>query len=89
MNSLIQEISSEFEKHAYKMRLVPVQHLQDLQQDITGRHEQGLFDEDFYATRLSFYDFQLPETLPTAKSIIVVAAPARRPGSLLLRMKKP
>ncbi len=76
MNSLLQNLSTEMEKHAYKMRLVPVQHLADLQQDIVGRHAQGLFDEQFYATRLTFYDFQLPETLPTAQSIIVVAAPS-------------
>jgi epoxyqueuosine reductase len=76
MNSLLQNLSTEMEKHAYKMRLVPVQHLADLQQDIVGRLAQGLFDEQFYATRLTFYDFQLPETLPTARSIIVVAAPS-------------
>jgi epoxyqueuosine reductase len=76
MNGLIQKISAELEKHAYQMRLVPVHHLADLQQDIAGRHMQGLFDEDFYSTRLSFYNFQLPESFPIAKSIIVVAAPS-------------
>jgi epoxyqueuosine reductase len=76
MNNLIQEISSELENRSNKMRIVPVQHLQDLRQDITERHQQGFFDQDFYTTRLSFYDFQLPETLPTARSIIVVAAPS-------------
>jgi epoxyqueuosine reductase len=76
MNSLVQKLSYELENHAYQMRIVPVRHVQDLQQDILGRHVQGLFDEEFYITRLSFYDFQLPASLTTAKSIIVVAAPS-------------
>jgi epoxyqueuosine reductase len=76
VDSLVQRISTDLEKHAYKMRIVPVHHLQDLQQDIVRPHAQGLFDEDFFSTRLSFYDFQLPETFPIAKSIIVVAAPS-------------
>jgi len=76
MNSLVQTISCELEKNSYKMRIVPVGHLQDLRQDIVSRHQQGLFEEEFYNTRLSFYNFELPETLLTAKSIIVVAAPS-------------
>lgn len=76
MDSLIQQLSSALEEHAYMMRLVPVHHLTDLQQDIEGRQAQGLFDQNFYSTRLTFYDFQLPETLPDARSIIVVAAPS-------------
>ena len=31
MNNLIQAISCELEKNSYKMRIVPVEHLQDLQ----------------------------------------------------------
>ena len=76
MLSLLQNLSTELEKHGYKMRLISIHHLQDLQRDIVGRHEQGLFDEDFYSTRLKFFDFQPPESLPAARSIIVVAGPS-------------
>ena len=76
MESLVKTITAELEKHGYKMALVPIDHLADLQQDILGRHEQGCFDEDFYQTRLTFYDFRPPESLPTARSILVFAAPS-------------
>jgi epoxyqueuosine reductase len=76
MDSLAQLISSELEKNSFKMCIIPVHHLQDLRQDITGRYQQGIFDEDFYNTRLKFFDFELPDTLPNAQSIIVVAAPS-------------
>jgi epoxyqueuosine reductase len=40
-----------------------------------GRFNQGLFDEEFYKLRLTFFDFKAPEALPHAKSIVVVAVP--------------
>jgi len=46
-----------------------------LQEEIQGRFKNGLFDGEFYRTRLSFFDFRNPETLPNAKSIIVAAVP--------------
>ncbi len=76
MDNLVKKMSSELEKHGYRMVIVPIQHLADLQNDIIGRHTQGCFDEEFYQTRLTFYKFELPEALPEAKSIIVAAAPS-------------
>ena len=46
-----------------------------MQEEIKERYNQGLFDEEFYRLRLTFFDFKAPETLPEAKSIIVVAVP--------------
>jgi epoxyqueuosine reductase len=54
---------------------VAVQHLDELQKEIEKRFIEGLFDEEFYRLRLSFFDFKAPVTLQDAKSIIVVAVP--------------
>jgi epoxyqueuosine reductase len=34
-----------------------------------------LFDNEFYQERLAFFDFQVPDSLPEAKSMIVIAVP--------------
>jgi len=50
-----------------------------LQEEIEGRYRQGSFDEEFYQERLASFDFGIPDSLPEAKSLIVVAVP--RPQS--------
>jgi epoxyqueuosine reductase len=57
---------------------VSISHLRELKEEITGRLNQGLFDEEFYKMRLTFFDFSVPEALPHARSIIVVAVPRPR-----------
>ncbi len=66
---------SFLEQLGYRGRIVSTRHLPELQEEIQGRFKKGLFDEEFYRMRLSFFDFKIPETLPNAKSIIVVAVP--------------
>ncbi len=62
-----------------KGRIVSVQHLHDLQEEIEGRYKQGLLDKGFYQERLTYFDFRIPEKLRESKSLIVVAVP--RPQS--------
>jgi hypothetical protein len=76
MDGIIRQLSTELEKHGYQMQLVPIHHLADLRQDIEGRQAQGAFDPDFYSTRLTFFNFDPPTSLPDAQSIIIVAAPS-------------
>ena len=59
----------------YKGCIVSIQHLNALHEEIKERYSQGSFDEEFYRSRLAFFEFRVPETLPEAKSIIVVAVP--------------
>jgi epoxyqueuosine reductase len=59
----------------YKGCIVSIRHLAELREEIKERYSQGSFDEEFYRLRLSFFEFKVPETLPEAKSIIVVAVP--------------
>lgn len=53
-----------------------IQHLQDLEHEIRDRHDQGLFDEEFFQERLTFYSFRLPDDFPAARSLIVIAMPS-------------
>ena len=62
-------------ERGYQGRIISIRHLTELQEEIKERYSQGSFDEEFYHLRLTFYDFRAPETLPEAKSIIVVAVP--------------
>lgn len=59
----------------FQGRIVSIQHLAELQEEIEERYIQGSFDEEFYRLRLGFFEFKVPETLPEAKSIVVVAVP--------------
>jgi len=60
-------------ERGYQGRIVSIQHLRDLQEEIEGRYRQRLFNEEFYQERLAWFDFQIPNSLPEAISLIVVA----------------
>lgn len=66
-------------KNGYQGRIVSVEHLYELKEEIENRHRQGLFDNEFYQLRLAFFDFRIPDSLPNARSLIIVAVP--RPSS--------
>jgi epoxyqueuosine reductase len=70
-----EELLRHLAEQGYQGRIVSIKHLPELQKEIKGRFNQGLFDEEFYQQRLAFFRFEVPETLPDAKSIIVVAVP--------------
>lgn len=65
----------KMEEHGYRGRLVPVRHLADLQEAIEGGHRQGLFDEALYRDYLAGFVFRRPESLPEARSLLIVAYP--------------
>jgi epoxyqueuosine reductase len=54
---------------------VSAEHLPSLQAEIQGRLRQRELDPDFFQTRLRWFKFELPEDLPTAESLVVVAVP--------------
>ncbi|MBI4758303.1 MAG: hypothetical protein HY783_04795 [Chloroflexi bacterium] len=79
---MTEQLFSQLEERGYQGRIVPIQHLRDLQEEIIGRYRQGLFDKEFYQERLAWFDFRLPDSLPEARSLIVVAVP--RPQSQIV-----
>ena len=75
MNESIEKLYVQLESRGFKGRVVSIRHLPELEEDISGRNTQGQFDDAFYRERLSFFNFRLPDDLPSAKSMIVVAVP--------------
>jgi epoxyqueuosine reductase len=69
------ELFSQLEERGYKGRIVSIQHLGDLQEEMEGHHRQGLFDEEFYQTWITRFAFSPPDSLPGARSLMVVAIP--------------
>ena len=71
----MEELFHQLEEWGYEGRIVSIQHLGDLQGEIEGRYKQGLFDEEFYQEWLTRFAFSPPDSLPGARSMIVVAVP--------------
>lgn len=69
------ELLRPLSRRGYRARVVSVEHLPALQAEIQERLRQGALDPEFYQLRLSWFKFQLPEDLPHAQSLIVVAVP--------------
>ena len=59
----------------FQARIVSVSHLHQLQEEIEGLRSHALLDGQFYQDRLAWFNFQVPEDLPKARSLIVVAVP--------------
>ncbi|MBN1810473.1 MAG: epoxyqueuosine reductase [Anaerolineae bacterium] len=72
---MIPTLLHQLEERGCKGRVVPVRHLHNLQEEIADRHRQGVFDDEFYQERLAGFKFDLPDDLPEARSLIVVAVP--------------
>jgi epoxyqueuosine reductase len=72
---MLTELQQRLEEQGYRAGVVPAQQLGDLREDIEARHRDGLFDEEFYEERLTSFDWEPPDSLPSAQSVIVVAVP--------------
>jgi epoxyqueuosine reductase len=73
--NLQNQLSQPLSERGYQIRVISAEHVPLLQAEIEKRLHQGEFNEEFYQTRLSWYDFQIPENLRNARSLIVVAFP--------------
>jgi epoxyqueuosine reductase len=68
------ELFSRLGELGYQARTVSIDHLHLLQKQIDEQRSQ-LLDSQFYQDRLAWFRFQIPESLPKAQSIIVIAVP--------------
>jgi epoxyqueuosine reductase len=66
---------SQLGAQGYQARIVPLQHLHELQEEIERHYRQGLLDEQFYQENLNSFAFSPLKDLPQARSIIVVTVP--------------
>jgi len=73
---LVEELFLQLKECGYQGRIVSIEHLHDLQEEIEGRFKEGLFDKEFYQERLAWFNFRPPDSLPEAKSMIIVAVPS-------------
>ena len=74
-HELSANLLSAIEQEGYRAKMVSVDHLADLEKDINTFHQQGYFDEEFFAEELSGFEFKIPENGFSAKSLIITAAP--------------
>jgi epoxyqueuosine reductase len=75
METAVTELYAYLEERGLQGRVVPIHHLQDLQQDVEGRHGRGEFEAEFYQERLTFFRWQHPDELPAATSLVVASVP--------------
>ncbi len=75
MNRFIEELLLHVKERGYQGRIASIERLSELREEIEARHTQDLFNEEFFQERLSGFDFQIPDSLPEARSLIVVAVP--------------
>ena len=72
---MVTELLHPLQEQGYKAGAISPRHLPALQDDIEARHQDGLFDHEFYQERLISFEWEPPEGLSQASSIIVVAVP--------------
>ena len=75
MAGIPERLLSLIEQCGWQGRIVPISHLEDLQREIRNRKDSGLLDDRLFREQLSSFSYETPGTLPTARSIIVVALP--------------
>src|SRR3990172_581468 len=63
-------------RRGWQGRVVRAERVGDLRNAIERLRAEGLLDEAFAGERLSFFSFDLPDDLPEARSLIVIAVPA-------------
>ena len=75
MDRFVDKLFAHLKEHGYQARIVSIDHLPSLQEEIGGFRNQALFNNEFYQDRLAWFLFKTPESLPRAQSIIVAAVP--------------
>lgn len=82
------DLASSLSKFEYKNRVVSINRLSELEQDIAEKRSEKL-NKEFYHLRLAFFNFNAPTSLPDAKSIVIIAVPRpQAQGIFTLRGKK-
>lgn len=66
-------IINQLEAEGYRACVLPSSHLPEIQDEIIGHKKDSLFDINFYHECLAWFDFRIPDELPRAQSIMVVA----------------
>lgn len=66
---------SALEQKGFKARIIPIQHLSDLNREIADLHKNKLLDQDLYDAYLDRFEFESRCGAFSAQSVIIVTAP--------------
>ena len=66
-------LQQKMERSGFEVRTVSVDHLEDVRRDVEA--VKGEVDATLWKDSLSHFRYELPQELPDAESIIVVARP--------------
>jgi epoxyqueuosine reductase len=73
------ELNKKFEKLLEKQgfcgKIVSIEHVGELQEEIDGLHKKDLVDKELYRTYLASFDFECRQRQTNARSLIVVSVP--------------
>jgi epoxyqueuosine reductase len=75
MDRFVDELYARLRECGFPARIVSVSHLHQLQKEMENLRSQALLDSQFCEDRLAWFNFRIPEDLPKAQSLIVVAVP--------------
>jgi epoxyqueuosine reductase len=75
MNPRAANVLRELNEAGLQGRIVPAQRVIDIGFDILSLNNEGLLDKKFFEMYLSKFKYGLPDSLPTARSLIIVAVP--------------
>ena len=71
----MKHILRELNTKGLRARAVSISHLPELEEDIKERRINGDIQEEFFRERLTDFLFVLPESMPKAEAIIIIAFP--------------
>jgi epoxyqueuosine reductase len=75
LEDMTKTLYAQIEKQGYEGKIVSIEHVSELQDEIEEKYRQGLLSEEVYREIFFWIDFTIPEISPRAKSLIIVAAP--------------
>jgi len=67
--TILQRLSTD----GFNARIVSIRRLGDLREELERLHREGQFDAAFYRARLAEFRFTPPDSMPGARSLIIVA----------------
>ncbi|MDH4157530.1 MAG: 4Fe-4S binding protein [candidate division Zixibacteria bacterium] len=72
---LLNMLLKTLEKMGLRGKIVPAGRIRDLMEDIEVNRRAGLLDPEYFEESLSLFDFEVANSLPEARSIIIIANP--------------
>ena len=67
-------------KNGFKGKIVSIKHIDELKTEIETQYQKGYLDEILYDKYLSNFEFQLADSFPEARSLIIVTIPQPQVG---------